>query len=63
MLRLRRAGGHDPWWDLEGLAARRTRIRKRLTADTAMAVSVVASGLTTAAWISQTGIMGVPPLV
>jgi hypothetical protein len=62
MLRLRLADGHDPWWDLEGRAARRLRIRKRLTVDVAIAVAVVANGLTAAAWISQTGLLGLHPL-
>jgi hypothetical protein len=52
----------DPWWDLEGRAARRLRLRKLLTTDLALAVSVVACGLTTAAWVSHLGVMGLRPL-
>ncbi len=62
MLRLRLAGGHDPWWDLEGRAAKRSRLHKRVVTDFALAFAVVACGLTSAAWLSQTGIMGIPPL-
>ncbi len=42
---------HDPWWDLEGRSARRSRIRHRITADVAFALAVVACGLTAASWL------------
>jgi hypothetical protein len=41
---------HDPFWDLEGRGAKRTRIRQRLVADLAFAIAIVACGLTAAAW-------------
>jgi hypothetical protein len=44
---------HDPWWDLEGRGARRVRIRRRLTADLAFAIAVVACGFTAAAWFRE----------
>jgi hypothetical protein len=57
-----RVARHDPWFDLEGRAARRLRLRKRLTTDVALALAVVACGLTSASWISMTGVLGVQPL-
>ena len=42
---------HDPWWDLEGRGAKRSRIRHRLVSDVAFAFAVVACGLTAAAWM------------
>lgn len=42
---------HDPWWDLEGRGAKRSRIRHRITSDFAFAMAVVACGLTAAAWL------------
>ena len=41
----------DPWWDLEGRGAKRSRIRHTIVADLAFALALVACGLTTAAWI------------
>lgn len=43
----------DPWWDLEGRGARRTRLRQRIVALTAFVLSVGACGLTTAVWIRE----------
>ena len=40
----------DPWWD-DGVGARRTRTRKAIVSSLAFAVSVVACGLTAAAWL------------
>ena len=42
---------HDPWWDLEGRGAKRSRIRHKITADLAFAMAIVACGLTAAAWL------------
>jgi hypothetical protein len=42
---------HDPFWDMEGRGAKRTRIRVKLVSDLAFAVAIVACGLTAAAWI------------
>ena len=42
---------HDPWWDLEGRGAKRSRIRHKIVADLAFALAVVACGLTAAAWL------------
>ena len=42
---------HDPWWDLEGRGAKRSRIRHKITSDLAFAMAVVACGLTAAAWL------------
>ncbi len=41
----------DPWWDLEGRDAKRSRIRHKITSDLAFAMAVVACGLTAAAWM------------
>jgi hypothetical protein len=42
---------HDPWWDLEGRSAKRSRIRHKVVADVAFALALVACGLTAAAWL------------
>ena len=41
----------DPWWDLEGRGAKRSRIRHKIVSDFAFAMAVVACGLTAAAWL------------
>jgi hypothetical protein len=41
----------DPWWDLEGRGAKRSRIRNKIVSDLAFAMAVVACGLTAAAWV------------
>jgi hypothetical protein len=41
----------DPWWDLEGKGAKRSRIRHKIMSDLAFAMAVVACGLTAAAWV------------
>lgn len=43
----------DPWWDLEGVDARQHRVRRKLVTALALAVSVVACGLTVAAWVRE----------
>ena len=48
-------GRNDPWWDLEGRGARRTRLRVRAEALLAFALAVVSCGLTAAAWIRLVG--------
>jgi hypothetical protein len=45
----------DPWWDLDGRGARRTRLRRQIEADVAFALAVVSCGLTAAAWIREVG--------
>jgi hypothetical protein len=52
--RLRR---RNPWYDLEGRGAYRTRLRKRLTSDLTFAIAIVACGLTAFAWIHQSGLL------
>jgi hypothetical protein len=49
MLSMRRR--RDPWWDLEGVDARRNRQRRTFVGSLAFAVAVVACGLTIAAWV------------
>ncbi len=41
----------DPFWDLEGVGARRSRRRRKGVAMVAFAVAITACGLTTAAWL------------
>jgi len=41
----------DPWWDLDGDAARRARFRRRLTGDVAFFIAEIACGLTMAMWL------------
>jgi hypothetical protein len=57
MSSLGRLRPRNPWYDLEGKRAYRTRWRQRLTADLAFAVAVVACGLTAFAWIVESGIL------
>jgi hypothetical protein len=45
--------GHDPFWDLEGQGARKSRRYHNIVSDLAFALAVVACGLTAAAWIQQ----------
>ena len=50
MTRFRRT---DPWWDMDGDGVRRDRTRRRIVGGVAFSVSIVACGLTVAAWIQQ----------
>jgi hypothetical protein len=43
----------DPWWDLEGVAARRTRVRRQVLGLTAFFTAEVACGLTLAVCLSR----------
>ena len=43
-------GRTDPFWDLDGRAVRRERLRRRLVGGLAFVLSVAACGLTAAAW-------------
>ncbi len=45
-----RRGRRDPWWDLEGADARRVRLRHKVVSSLAVAIAIVACGLTAAAW-------------
>jgi hypothetical protein len=47
-----RGASHDPWWD-DGRGARRARTRRKIVGTVALGISIVACGLTTAAWIQQ----------
>jgi hypothetical protein len=40
----------DPWWD-DRQGARKTRSRRMLVGNVAFAISIVACGLTLAAWV------------
>jgi hypothetical protein len=46
----------DPWWDVEGSAARRDRRRHRLIALTAFLASIAAVGAATYAWAIHLGL-------
>jgi hypothetical protein len=48
---LRRAV-RDPWWD-DGTGARRTRTRRRVIGHFALALAIIACGLTAAAWLRE----------
>lgn len=50
MFALRR-GRHDPWWD-DGVGARGARSRRRVVGFTALAIAIVACGMTLAAWVT-----------
>ena len=41
----------DPWWDLEGVSARRNRIRRQVVGGAAFLTSEIACGLTLAVWL------------
>jgi hypothetical protein len=45
-------GTRDPWWD-DGVGAKRTHLRRRITATTAFAAAVAACGLTAAVWLRE----------
>jgi hypothetical protein len=45
----------DPWWDVEGSAARRDRRRRRLIATTAFVASLAALSGATYAWAIHLG--------
>jgi hypothetical protein len=47
---MRWRSGRDPFWD-DGQGARRTRTRRTAIGSLAFAVSIVACGLTLAAWV------------
>ncbi len=43
----------DPWWYLEGVAARRSRMRRRAIGAAAFFTAEVACGLTLAVWVAR----------
>jgi hypothetical protein len=51
--RLAHRSKSDPWWDLEGVAARRDRIRRRIVGNLAFLIAEVACGLTLAVWLTR----------
>ena len=51
---MRMRSGRDPFWD-DGQGARRLRLRKRVTGNAALAIAIVACGLTAAMWIREIG--------
>lgn len=48
----------DPWWAMDGPAARRARRRKQLVSLVAFVVSVAAVGGAAMAWAIQLGLAG-----
>jgi hypothetical protein len=50
MLHLRRT---DPFWDMDGKGVRRDRTRRRFVGGVALAIAIVACGLTLAAWLQE----------
>lgn len=48
----------DPWWDVEGKAARRTRRWRRFVSAVAFVTAVVAVGGAAAAWAIELGVAG-----
>ncbi len=44
--------GRDPFWD-DGVGARRSRTRRRWVGRLALAIAIVAAGLTAALWILE----------
>jgi hypothetical protein len=43
----------DPWWDLEGVAARRDRARRRIVGNVAFLIAEIATALTLATWLMR----------
>ncbi|HYM85019.1 MAG TPA: hypothetical protein VEY67_12810 [Candidatus Dormibacteraeota bacterium] len=52
---LRVVGRTDPWWDLDGKGARRTRLRQRVVAALAFGLAVASCGTAAAMWIRLLG--------
>ena len=46
----------DPWWDVEGKAARRTRRWRRFVSAVAFLAAVVAGGGAAAVWAIELGV-------
>ena len=53
MPRLRAA--RDPFWDMDGHGVKRERKRDRIIGVVALAIAIVAVGLTVAAWLRELG--------
>ena len=53
LARLAHRSKTDPWWDLEGVAARRSRIRRQAVSAAAFFTAEVACGLTLAVWLAR----------
>jgi hypothetical protein len=51
----------DPWWEIDGPAARRERRRQRLVALVAFAASLTAFSGATYAWAIHLGIVALRP--
>jgi hypothetical protein len=51
MHRLR--ASRDPYWDVDGAAVRRERVRQRILGGAALAMAIAACGLTTAVWLRE----------
>jgi hypothetical protein len=47
-----RRSDRDPFWD-DGIGARRSRTRRRWVGRLALAIAIVAAGLTAALWILE----------
>lgn len=46
---------NDPWWDLDGRGARRTRLRTQVEGAIAFALAIASCGLTAAMWAREVG--------
>jgi hypothetical protein len=55
---IRNLDGHDPWWDLDGLAARDARRRASRLAPIALLVSLIADAAVALGWAMQLGLAG-----
>ncbi|HEX5239834.1 MAG TPA: hypothetical protein VFW20_02440 [Candidatus Limnocylindrales bacterium] len=53
---VRNADGHDPWWDLDGGAARAIRGRARAKARLALVLALAADLAVLGAWAAQVGL-------
>jgi hypothetical protein len=58
MTTLSRFRRRDPWWELDGAAARGARRRRRFVAFLAFIASLAAVGAAAAGWLIELGIAG-----
>ena len=49
---------HDPWWEIDGPAARRARRQKRIVSTSAFAFALLAVTGSAYAWAFQLGFVG-----
>ncbi len=53
--------GRDPWWDLDGRGARRTRRRRAVVAGIAFVIAAAADAMVGLVWAVQLGFVHTLP--